>query len=66
MPKVARFPREVGGAGLTNLQADTFERVMLIQSTTQSALIRRALNQLFISEGYMTYEQLAAEAAANG
>jgi hypothetical protein len=62
---MARYPREVGGAGLTNLQGDTFERVMLVQSTTSSALIRRALNELFIREGYLTIEQLAAEAADN-
>jgi hypothetical protein len=66
MPKVARFPREVGGAGLTNLQAAAFDRVKLVQSTTDSALIRRALNELFIRDGWLTYEQLAAEAAENG
>lgn len=60
---MARYPCEVGGAGLTRLQGDTFDRVLLIQSTTSSALIRRALNELFIREGYMTLEQLAAEAA---
>ena len=57
------FPCEAGPAGLTRLQGATFDRVLLIQSTTQSALIRRALNEMFIRDGWLTIEQLEAEAA---
>jgi hypothetical protein len=59
---MARLPCEIS-AGLTRLQGETLDRVLLIQSTTQSALVRRSLNELFLREGYLTLEQLAAEAA---
>jgi hypothetical protein len=62
---MARYPCEAGPAGLTRLQGAAFERVVLVQSTTPSALIRRALNELFIRDGWLTIEQLAAEAADN-
>ncbi len=59
---MANKTREVT-AGLTDLQGNTMERVLLIHSTTQSALVRRALNEMFLRDGWLTIEQLAADEA---
>lgn len=67
---MAKFPRQVCG-GVTDLQGDTIERMMLVHSTTEAAVIRRALNEMFLREQWFTVEQLAADhnrskAATNG
>ncbi|WP_091976953.1 MULTISPECIES: hypothetical protein [Bradyrhizobium] len=59
--KKAALPFEVTG-GLCRAAGVAFDRAMLIESTTQSALVRKAVNKLLLSEGYLTLQQLADDA----
>jgi hypothetical protein len=55
------LPREVT-SGLTNAAGDAVERMVLIESTTESAVVRTAVNLFLLQKGYLTVEQLTADA----
>jgi hypothetical protein len=60
---VKKLPCEIT-VGLTAEQGAALDRALLIQSTTVSAYGRRAVNELLLREGWLSFEQLAATSQA--